>query len=362
MNVLVLLHDSYGAVGGIAKFNRDLVAGLAKDRRVARVCVLPRLRPEEPPPALPKLRLRSMPPGGRAGYIAAALAERLGSGRADLVIAAHLRLLPAALAARPRRRPLWTIVHGIDAWKPRPHSLDRLMVKAADRVISVSAFTRERMARWSGLPHDRFRLLPNCVDRSVFTPGPPDPRLQARYGLAGRKVLLTVARLAERERYKGIDEVLEALPRLVRSQPDLSYLVVGDGPDRARLQAKAAALHVAERVVFAGRIAESEKVAHYRLADAFAMPGRGEGFGIVYLEALACGIPVLGSTIDGSREALLDGRLGILVDPRDPGEVAAGLERLLATPKGVPAELGEYGRDRFEQRVAGLLDEVAGRA
>jgi glycosyltransferase involved in cell wall biosynthesis len=362
MNVLVLLHDSYGAVGGIAKFNRDLVAGLAKDRRVARVCVLPRLRPEEPPPALPKLRLRSKPAGGRAGYIAAALAERLGNGRADLVIAGHLRLLPAALAARPMRRPLWTIVHGIDAWEPRAHSLDRLMVRAADRVISVSAYTRERMARWSGLPQDRFRLLPNCVDRSVFTPGPPDPALQARYGLAGRKVLLTVARLAERERYKGIDEVLEALPRLAQSQPDLSYLVVGDGPDRARLQAKAAALHVTERVVFAGRISEIEKVAHYRLADAFAMPGRGEGFGIVYLEALACGIPVLGSTIDGSREALLDGRLGILVDPRDPGEVAAGLERLLATPKGVPAELGEYDRDRFEQRLAGLLDEVAGRA
>jgi glycosyltransferase involved in cell wall biosynthesis len=362
MNVLVLLHDSYGAVGGIAKFNRDLLAGLAKDRRVARVSVLARLRPEEPPPPLPKLRLRSMPAGGRAGYIAAALAERLGSGRPDLVIAAHLRLLPAALAARPRKRPLWSIVHGIDAWEPRPHSLDRLTVKAADRIISVSAYTRERMARWSGLPRDRFRLLPNCVERSVFTPGPPDPVLQARYGLAGRKVLLTVARLAERERYKGIDEVLDALPRLTQSRPDLSYLIVGDGPDRARLQAKADALNVAERVVFAGRVAESDKVAHYRLADAFAMPGRGEGFGIVYLEALACGIPVLGSKIDGSRDALLDGRLGILVDPRDPGEVAAGLERLLAMPKGVPAELGEYDCDRFEQRLAGLLDEVAGRA
>jgi phosphatidylinositol alpha-1,6-mannosyltransferase len=92
------------------------------------------------------------------------------------------------------------------------------------------------------------------------------------------------------------------------------------------------------------------------------MPGRGEGFGIVYLEALACGIPVLGSRIDGSRDALLDGRLGILVDPRDPEDVLAGLSRLLATHKGVPPELAQYDRERFEQRLSGLLDEVAGRA
>lgn len=362
MNVLVLLHDSYGAVGGIAKFNRDLLAGLAKDRRVERIWVLPRIRPDEEPPPLPKLQIRSTPLGGKPGYVAAALAQRLNGGRADLIIAAHVRLLPAAIAARPRGRPLWAIVHGIDAWEPRPRSLDPILVKAADRIISVSGYTRDRMARWSGLPAGRFRLLPNCVDRSLFTPGPADPALQARYGLSGRKVLLTVARLAGRERHKGIDEVLEALPRLAERHPSLSYLVAGDGPDRARLQAKAAALNLADRVVFAGRIPESEKAAHYRLADAFAMPGRGEGFGIVYLEALACGIPVLGSRIDGSRDALLDGRLGILVDPRDPEDVLAGLSRLLATPKGVPQELAQYDRDRFEQRLSRLLDEVAGRA
>jgi phosphatidylinositol alpha-1,6-mannosyltransferase len=362
MNVLVLLHDSYGAVGGIAKFNRDLLGALIRDSRVAEVDVLPRIEPTEPPPPSPKLRLRARPAGGKPGYFAAALAERLTGRRADLVIAGHLRLLAPAIAARPRRRPLWTIAHGIDAWEPQHKAIDRMLAGEIDQVIAVSAHTRDRMARWSGLSPERFRLLPNCVDLAAFTPGPPDPALQARYGLAGRKVLMTLARLAERERYKGIDEILEAMPRLTDEHPGLAYLVVGDGPDRARLETKAAALGLGDRVVFAGRIPECEKAAHYRLADAFVMPGRGEGFGIVYLEALACGIPVLGSKIDGSRDALLDGRLGILVDPRDPEDVLSGLRRILRSSKGgVPAELAQFAVSRFEERVQRLLDEVAGR-
>lgn len=361
MNVLVLLHDFYGALGGIAKFNRDLLGALNRDSRVARIVVLPRVRPTEQPPSLAKLRLQTLPAGGKPAYFAAALAQRLKRPPADLIIAGHLRLLPAALAARRRRRPLWLIVHGIDAWEPPRPTLDPLLVKAADRVIAVSAFTRERMSGWAGLPAERFRLLPNCVDTSIFTPGPPDPTLLARYGLEGRTVLMTLARLAERERYKGVDEVMEAMPRLIEERPDLAYLVVGDGPDRPRLEAKAASLGLADRVVFAGHIPEYDKARHYRLADAFAMLGRGEGFGIVYLEALACGIPVVGSRIDGSRDALLGGRLGILVDPRDPEDVLDGLRRVLATPKGVPADLAEYGSDRFEERVSRLIDEVAGR-
>jgi phosphatidyl-myo-inositol dimannoside synthase len=361
MKVLVLLHDSYGALGGIAKFNRDLLAALDRDSRVGEIIALPRVAPSEVPPPLAKLRLQPLPIGGKPGYFAAAFAQRRKNRRADLIIAGHLRLLPAALAARPRSHTLWLIAHGIDVWTPPRPRIDRVMVNAADRVIAVSAFTRERMSWWAHLPPDRFRLLPNCVDPSLFTPGPPDPALLARYGLNGRKVLMTLARLAERERYKGVDEVLEAMPRLTAERPNLSYLVVGDGPDRSRLEQKAKALGLDGHVVFTGAIPENEKARHYRLADAFAMPGRGEGFGIVYLEALACGIPVVGSRIDGSRDALLGGRLGVLVDPRDPEDILQGLCKALDTPKGVPPELAEFRRDRFEERVSRFLDEVAER-
>src|SRR5205823_13994683 len=119
----------------------------------------------------------------------------------------------------------------------------------------------------------------------------------------------------------------------------ISYLIVGDGPDRRRLEQKAHQLGVEKRVVFAGRTSEEEKPDHYRLADAYVMPSSGEGFGIVFLEALACGIPVIGSKVDGSRDALLDGRLGILVNPTDPAELRAAIVQTLAQKGGGAKDL-----------------------
>jgi phosphatidylinositol alpha-1,6-mannosyltransferase len=112
-------------------------------------------------------------------------------------------------------------------------------------------------------------------------------------------------------------------------------------------------------VVFAGFIPEAEKADHYRLADAFVMPGRGEGFGFVFLEALACGIPVVGSRLDGSREALRQGELGILVDPDRPDDIQAGILAALKRPRGViPAGLEYFSFENFAKRCHGILRQV----
>ncbi|HEY2112807.1 MAG TPA: glycosyltransferase, partial [Dongiaceae bacterium] len=140
--------------------------------------------------------------------------------------------------------------------------------------------------------------------------------------------------------------------------PNLVYLVGGSGPDRPRLEAKAKALGLADRVIFAGRISEEEKLAHYHLADAYVMPSRGEGFGIVILEAMAAGIPAMGSRVDGSREALLDGKLGPLVDPDDPASVAGGIRAVLERPRGRPEGLDYFSVESFRQRMSGMLDEM----
>ena len=113
---------------------------------------------------------------------------------------------------------------------------------------------------------------------------------------------------------KGFDQVMDILPQIRQEIPNIAYLIVGDGSDRSRLEEKAKLMGIADNVVFAGRISESEKADHYRLADVYVMPSHG-GFGIVFLEAMACGIPVIGSKVDGSCEALKHGELGILVDP-----------------------------------------------
>src|SRR5205085_2975570 len=152
------------------------------------------------------------------------------------------------------------------------------------------------------------------------------------------------------------------LPLLSRDIPNIAYLIVGDGSDRLRLEQKARQLGVAERVIFAGRISEEEKPDHYRLANAYVMPSSGEGFGIVFLEALACGIPVIGSKIDGSRDALLDGRLGILVNPTDAAELrAAILQTLAAKDEGATDSRNSveyFSTDRFRQRPFDLIDAI----
>jgi phosphatidyl-myo-inositol dimannoside synthase len=153
--------------------------------------------------------------------------------------------------------------------------------------------------------------------------------------------------------------VIDLLPRLVRQFPRLRYLACGEGPDRARLEARVDELGLREHVVFAGFVPESRKADFYRLADAYVMPSRGEGFGIVFLEAAACGVPLVGSKADGGREALLEGRLGRLVDPDDQDEIEAAVVEALASPKRVLEELRHFSSENFERRAAAIARDIA---
>jgi phosphatidylinositol alpha-1,6-mannosyltransferase len=176
---------------------------------------------------------------------------------------------------------------------------------------------------------EQFFILPNCVDLNSFVPEARDAKLIERYDIRDNRLILTVGRISSQERYKGFDEVIDVMPELLKRFPTLKYLIVGEGDDRLRLERKASALGLSKQIIFAGRIPEQEKAAHYNLADAYVMPSYGEGFGIVFLEAMACGVPVIGSKVDGSREALLDGQLGRLVDPKIPTDLVQAITDVL---------------------------------
>ena len=200
---------------------------------------------------------------------------------------------------------------------------------------------------------DQAYILPNCVDLERFKPLHRDVSLVERYGLQSNKVILTVGRLASDERYKGFDQVIELMPQLINRFPNLKYLIVGDGSDRRRLEEKVEALGLSDRVIFTGYVPKSEQVAHYNLADVYVMPSTGEGFGIVLLEAVACGVPVVGSRVDGSREALLDGQLGRLVDPGNPLALLDALTSALeeARPPERIAMVNTFNVQTFRARV-----------
>ena len=150
--------------------------------------------------------------------------------------------------------------------------------------------------------------------------------------------------------------MLEILPQLLADEENLSYLIAGDGDDRQRLERKAASLGLNKHVVFAGRVPEGEKADHYRLADVFVMPGRQEGFGFVFLEAMASGIPVVASSLDGSREAVLDGELGEHADPDDREALKAAIRRALKRPRQIPDRLAVFSYNRFRERLQNIID------
>jgi phosphatidyl-myo-inositol dimannoside synthase len=349
MRVLLLTTDSYGGHGGIAYYNRCLAEALADMPEVEVVVMLARVMRFTPEGIPEKVRFVTKAADGKLRYLLSVL--KLATERFDLVICGHINLLPlAAPFAMLKRVPLVLQVHGIDAWQPVPRAMN--WINRVDAVWAVSAITRDRMNTWAKLPVSKYTIIPNTIHPERYGLAPKRDDLVERYGLEGRKVIMTLARLVGYERYKGIDEILEALPALIGQEPNLIYMVLGDGDDQPRLEAKAQTLGIGDKVIFAGYISEADKADYLRLADAFVLPGRGEGFGIVYLEALACGIPTVGSKIDGSREALRDGLLGELVDPTDPTSIKLGILRALAKPNKIPPGLTYFAWPAFAQRVA----------
>jgi glycosyltransferase involved in cell wall biosynthesis len=255
---------------------------------------------------------------------------RAGLDRPQEIVCTHLNLGPLALVGRWLCGARTTLVaHGVDV-HPGLSSWRLRALRRATRLVAVSAWTRQRLLGLGGIDPERVRLLANTFDETRFRVGPRPVGLAARLGLAtGERVILTVARLDPGEGYKGYDRVVLALPEVVRACGPVRLLVVGRGADGERLRALARARGVEDRLLLAGFVPDSALPDYYRLADVFAMPSTGEGFGIVFLEAMACGTPVLAGNRDGSVDAVAGGRLGALVNPLAVDAIAAGLIGLL---------------------------------
>jgi len=191
---------------------------------------------------------------------------------------------------------------------------------------------------------NRVRVLPNTINER-FGPGPKPDYLLDRHGLRGRKVLLTVSRLAATERQKGHDKVIQALPVLTKRYPELRYVIVGEGGDRRRLECLARRLGVADNVLFLGQVDSKELAEYYRVADVFLMPSTQEGFGIVFLEAAASGLTPIGGNCDGSVDALADGAIGFTINPESSDQLVRAINEALA---GRGPDLAGVRRFRFE--------------
>ena len=229
----------------------------------------------------------------------------------------------------PAEVPVLAVTHGIETWG---HLNGRLLagLKRCRGCLPVSEFTRQVMLQEGGFDPQRLITVPDTFRENAFSPGPKPDYLLQRHGLTKEQPLLfTVGRLAASESYKGQDRVIAALPAIRRVFPEARYLIAGSGDDAERLRQCAAAHGQTEAVIFAGYVPEHELADYYRLCDAFVMPSTGEGFGIVYLEALASGKPCIVGNRDASPEALGHGRLGLVVDPLSTDAIAEAVLTLL---------------------------------
>lgn len=357
--VLALVTDAWGGTGGIAQYDRDFLEDVAARPDVYEVVVIPRVIARDVQPLPKKVRHITSPAGSKARFVRSALAAAMD--KPDLIICGHINLLPvASLASKLAGAPLMLLTYGIEVWSPRG-AVWRHLVRSCKAIVSISEFTLGKLRAWARLDDVGTFLVPNAIDLSGYTPGPRDEALRARLGIGNGPLLLTLGRMDASEQAKGFDEVLEALPWLVQQYPGIQYCAAGDGSDRPRLEGKAQSLGVSGRVLFPGYIAEEEKAALYRLADVYVMPSRLEGFGYVFLEAVACGVPVIASRVDGSREAVRDGALGILVDPSDRRELISAIESALVSPF-VPSrsELEYFSIEMFSRRGSAAVDWCLG--
>lgn len=356
IRILAIVTDAWGAYGGIAQYNRDLLEGLNADARVAEIEVLS-LAPIESP-GLSKVRVWHAR-GSRLRFVAMAL-KRAAQSKPTIILCAHIHFMRVARMMKGvSGRPVWLQIHGIDAWD-RPKNSQVRATLAADLVTAVSRYTRRRFLSWAPMPPERLHVMPNTVQQQ-FSPGPRNPEFRRQYGISETAwpVLTTVARLTTSDRYKGIDRVIAAMPELLQHFPDLVYLVAGSGNDQERLAFDAERLGVASRIHFLGRIGASALPQLYREADLFVMPSTKEGFGIVFIEAMACGTRAMGLDVDGSTDALLEGKLGAFADLSDlPGTIAKCLGAPTNREQLARDTLVRFGKAAFTANIHRLTAEI----
>ncbi len=356
--------ELFAVPGGIQSFSRTFLTALRRELPADEIRVLLKNDlPESLPPSGRFAAYGHYPPRFRNARFAADCLMSAYRERPRLVIATHLNFGPLArMIKRSARIPNILLAYGIDAWHVRSPARKRAL-RDADLVLSISRYTRDWLIEKIGVDSRRVALLAPTFSAEQFSIRAKSPKLLQQYRLCpDTPVILTVCRLADEERYKGYDQIIKALPKILTAVPNAHYVLVGNGPDRPRVEKLIRESGVQSNITLTGYVADEELAGYYNLCDIFAMPSKAEGFGIVYLEALACGKPVLAGNRDGSRDALVDGELGLLVDADDTDEIAGEIIRVLrrehSHPKIFHAELLRqrvtelYGTESFQRTVA----------
>lgn len=290
----------------------------------------------------------------------------------NVLFVGHLNLAPFCILLQkllPKTRFI-LIAHGIEVWSNLNGSKHKFL-QSVDEIWAVSNFTKSELIALKPNLHNKIKVFPNTLD-------PYFPKLDSKeidnnflqkYGVAkNEKVILTLSRLDSNEGYKGYDRVVESLPHLKCNA--YKYIIAGkyDEEEKKRVEKIAKQLSVLDKVIFAGFVKDEDLISLYQSASVFVMPSFQEGFGIVFIEAMACGTPVIAGNIDGSVDALKNGELGTLINPKDTMQIAEVLNNhitvdsfktLTAQKLRIQKVQATFGFSKFKNRMEQYLNELS---
>jgi len=348
MKILFISGD-VSLIGGIEKYNRDFLSALKKTG------------------VQTSLVMRNK--GGLRAKISFAFRFlwMYASQRPNLICCAHLNFAPLCLPLNFLFNTRYTLtLYGIEI-SGMKSLLKRKAATRAEYLITISEYAKNLiLAQLPGVG-GRIYLLPSAVDGNIFSIRDKNEQLQAQHGLTRRPVILSLARLSECE-HKGQDRVLKAMSLVLKQVPNAIYLVVGGGTDARIEEVLSEQPELRSNVVFAGAASNDQRVEYYNLADVYVLPSKFEGFGIVFIESLSCGVPVVASDGYGCRAGLLNGEIGLLVPPDDIPAIAQSIVSILkktASPQLFAREelrrktLAVYGIDKWNERVNKLVKLLA---
>lgn len=357
MRILYIVPDLYERPGGIARYAQMVCCALASTNVQLQVVALMDHNEDGHAPTFNPSGKSYVACGGSRLLLARKCIEMTVRFSPDIILVGHVNFaLLGFMLARLAHAKYATFIYGVDVWYPLSWPR-RLGLQQSDKIIAISQFTVAQALKCQNIvAKDKVDILHNCLPFQIVEREPCQRQMRSLS-------ILTVSRLVE---HKGHEYVLRAMPLLLEDFPQLIYHVVGEGEIVGKLHHLAQDLGIADSVQFHGRVSEEMLDKHYANASVFVMPSRGEGFGFVFIEAMARGIPVVAGNMDASPEVVMDGQTGCIVDPTSVEAIAMAIRHLLEDAQ-LRQQMGQnaykyatqqFGFDRFQQSLSNYLSEL----
>jgi phosphatidyl-myo-inositol dimannoside synthase len=321
MKISFLYTNAFSTVGGLQRFNQIFLKAMTSLFKEGEVSVYSCSLADKYKDLEPIRNTKQIAAeGSRIRFLINAFN---GSKNADKIVISHINLLfPLVILIRllnPKAQ-IYLVAHGIEVWNKLP-VFKKWSLYFCHSILAVSNFTKQMLVDVHQIDPSKVVVLPNAIDPG-FKPLLHEEKpknLLKRLNLKGdEKIIFTFCKIESLNRGKGYDTVLNVLPNIIEKFPKTHFILAGkaqDPKENDRLVGLAKSLGIEQHVHFLKQLPENEIASFYSLCDVFVLPSVKEGFGIVFLEAIATGKIVIAGNKDGSRDALLDGELGILIDP-----------------------------------------------